>query len=331
MRKITLFVLAFISMNCTGLFGQQDPMFTKYMFNSLIFNPGYAGSNDHLAMNLIHRQQWVGLEGAPTTQSFIIHSPLKNDRVGVGLSAINDKIGPVGTLDANLSYAYRIPIGKKTKLAIGLQAGMTNWRADWTKLNIKDEPDQVFAENVNKWLPNFGAGLYLNSKYFYAGLGCPKLVEYDLRDADATSTPIYAKTYRHYFTTVGAAIPLSGDNLIFKPSALIKSAAWFGSLRKDQNFENVGAPTEVDLDLSLFFQKTLWVGVAYRTAIERGTSSDDSIDFWAAYFLKNGLRIGAAYDYTLTDIRKVSDGSFEVMLGYEFDYKTKRVVTPRYF
>ena len=150
MRKITLFALAIISMTGTGLVGQQNPMFTKYMFNSLIFNPGYAGSNDHLSMNLIHRQQWVGLEGSPVTQSLIIHSPLKNDRVGVGFSLLNDKIGPVGTLDAFASYAYRIPIGKKTKLAIGLQAGMTNWQADWTKLRIKDDPDQGRSQDKQR-------------------------------------------------------------------------------------------------------------------------------------------------------------------------------------
>lgn len=331
MRKITLLTFAFLAMTGTVSFGQQDPMFTKYMFNSLYFNPAYAGSNEHLSLNLIHRQQWVGIEGAPTTQSFTLHSPLKNERVGVGMSIVNDKIGATGTLDANFAYAYRIPFGKKFKLSVGLQAGVTNWRGDWKLLKIENQNDQVFADNVNKWLPNFGAGLYLNSKMFYAGLGCPKLVEYDLRDANATSTPIYAKTYRHYFTTVGAAIPLSGDRLIFRPSALVKSAAWFGSFRKDPSFQKIGAPTEVDIDLSFFMQQTLWVGAAYRTAIERSTSSDDSVDFWAAYFLKNGMRIGVAYDYTLTDIRKVTDGSFEVMLGYEFDYKTKRVVTPRYF
>ena len=329
MRKTTFLAFVLGLCACSGLFGQQDPMFTKYMFNSLSFNPGYAGSNEHMTLNLIHRQQWIGFDGAPVTQSFTMHTPLRNERVGVGLSAINDKIGPTGTLDVNGAYAYRIPIGK-LKLAIGIQAGVTNWRADWTKLDIKD-PDPVYSENVNKWLPNFGTGIYLSGKKAYIGLGCPKLVEYDLRTPDLANTPIYAKTYRHYFGTAGLALPLGGENLIFKPSILVKSAAWFGSFRKDDAFKNIGSPTEVDLDLSLFFFQTLWVGVAYRTAIELGDSSNDSADFWVAYFLKNGLRIGAAYDYTLTDIRKVSSGSFEVMVGYEFDYKTKRVVGPRYF
>jgi type IX secretion system PorP/SprF family membrane protein len=327
----TLFFVVCTMALSTSVFGQQDPMFTKYMFNSLTFNPGYAGSHDHMTLNLIHRQQWVGIEGAPITQSFVLHSPLRNDRVGVGLSVINDNIGAVGTLDVNGSYAYRIPLGKKTKLAVGLQAGVTNWRSDWSKVSRKDAIDPVFDDNVNKWLPNFGAGLYLQSKKYYIGMGCPKLVEYDLRKADATTTPLYAKSYRHYFATAGLALPLGSDNLIFKPSVLVKSAAWFGSFRKDAAFNNIGAPTEFDIDMSMFFFQTLWVGLAYRSAIELSKSSNDSADFWVAYFLKNGMRIGAAYDYTLTDIRKATSGSFEIMLGYEFDYKTKRVVTPRYF
>jgi type IX secretion system PorP/SprF family membrane protein len=329
MRKLISIVLFTVSA-VTGLSAQQDPMFTKYMFNSLTVNPGYAGSNDHMSMNLIHRSQWVGVKGAPTTQAFNIHTPLRNERVGVGLSAVNDKIGPTGTLDLNVSYAYRIPIGA-SKLAFGMQAGLQNWRSDWSKLDKQDDFDPTFQNNINKILPNFGAGLYFSNKHFYMGAGVPRLVEYDLRDPQAVNSPIYAKTYRHYYGTIGAALPLGGDHLIFKPSAMIKSAGAFSKIRKDKAFQQIGAPTELDVDLSMFFHQTLWLGTAYRTAIERKDSSHDSFDIWMAYFLKSGLRIGAAYDYTLTDIQRVSNGSFELMLGYEFDYKTKRIVTPRYF
>ena len=329
MRKLILLVF-FIGSVVTVTIAQQDAQFTQYMFNSLNVNPGYAGSNEHMTLNLIHRSQWVGIKGAPTTQSFNIHSPLRNERVGVGFSAINDKIGPVGTLDLNASYAYRIPVGG-SKLAVGLQAGVQNWRSDWSKLNLEDQQDPTFSTDVNKFLPNFGAGVYFYNKHFYTGVGCPRLVEYDLRDPNAVNSPIYARTYRHYYGTIGAALPLGGDHLIFKPSAMIKSAGAFSKMRKDAAFQSIGAPTSLDVDLSLFFHETLWLGTAYRTAIERTASSDDSFDVWLAYYLKNGLRIGAAYDYTLTDIQRASNGSFEVMLGYEFDYKTKRIVTPRYF
>jgi type IX secretion system PorP/SprF family membrane protein len=332
MRKIiTLFTLLFMAQLASA---QQDPMFTKYMFNSLIFNPAYAGSNDHMTINALHRTQWWGIEGAPTTQSLTVHTPMRNDRVGIGFSVVNDAIGPTNTLTANVAYSYRIPVGK-AKLCIGVQGGMYNWRADWAKVRIQDVSDDAFRDNPNIIKPNLGAGIYYYSKYFYTGLGVPRIIEYDLSSAAAAPTGFtqYAKQYRHYFYTIGAAIPLKGNALIFKPSLLVKAAAFDSKLKSDPNFQNVGAPTEFNVDLSLFIQETLWVGTSFRSAIEafNGTSTYDSVDFWAAYYLSGGYRIGAAYDYTLTKLQSKAGGSFEVMLGYEFDYKTKKTVTPRYF
>ncbi len=331
MRK-TITLVTLLMLGTLAAQAQQDPMFTNYMFNSLIFNPAYAGSRDHAVINLLHRTQWWGIDGAPTTQTISMHTPMKNDRVGVGFSLVNDKIGPTNSLDANVSYAYRIPVGKG-KLSIGLQGGITNWRADWSKLSIEQVGDIPFSENVNWWKPNIGAGVYYYTKNFYTGLGVPRIIEYDLIPNRTDQLPIYAKQYRHFYYTLGGAIPLKGNALIFKPSLLIKSAAIDNRLRRDTAFQRVAAPTEFNVDLSLFFQETLWIGASFRSSIEvfQNKSSYDSADFWAAYYLGNGLRIGASYDYTLTKLQSKAQGSFEIMLGYEFDYKTKRIVTPRYF
>ena len=333
MRKIYLFIVL-LYVGGTNLFAQQDAMFTKYMFNSLVFNPAYAGSKDHLTMNLIHRTQWWGIEGAPTTQSLIIHTPMPNERVGVGLSLVNDEIGPTNSIRANLSYAYRIPIGKG-KLSIGLQGGVMQWRADFTKLSLEQGVgDEAFDEMTpSRLLPNFGAGIYYYTPKFYVGFASPQLIEYDLRDNEI-NTNIWARQQRHYYFSAGAAFPIKGDALIFKPSILVKNVGLLSGFSKDQAFQEFGAPTEFDIDLSLMFQQALWVGVSFRSAIEGiigDQSSFDSADVWAAYYLANGLRIGLAYDYTLTKLQSVAGGSFEIMLGYEFDYKTKQVVTPRYF
>ena len=334
MRKIYLFIVL-LFVGGTNLFAQQDALFTKYMFNSLTFNPAYAGSKDHLTMNLIHRTQWTGIDGAPSTQSLIIHTPLPNERVGVGLSLINDEIGPVNSIRANLSYAYRIPVGKG-RLSIGLQGGIMNWRADFSEINLVQGAgiDEAFEEPTpSRLLPNFGAGIYYFTSKFYVGFASPQLIEYDLRD-NQINTPIWARQQRHYFLSAGAAIPIKGDALVFKPSILVKNVGLLSRFSKDVAFQDFGAPTEFDIDLSLFFQQALWVGVSFRSAIEGivgDDSSIDSADIWAAYYLANGLRIGAAYDYTLSKLQDVSGGSFELMLGYEFDYKTKQVVTPRYF
>lgn len=128
----TLFICLFFGP--VVLLAQQDAMFTKYMFNTLVYNPAYAGSHDHLSINALHRGQWWGIDGAPTTQTLSVHSPV-SDRVGIGLSLINDKIGPTGSTQVNAIYAYRIPLGAG-KLSIGLQAGVFQWRADWSQLNL---------------------------------------------------------------------------------------------------------------------------------------------------------------------------------------------------
>ena len=330
MRKI--FTLLSLLVCGLQLSAQQDPMFTNYLFNSLTINPGYAGSNEHLTINALHRTQWWGIQGAPSTQTLTVSSPLQNDKVGVGFSVVNDQIGPTNTLDLAVSYAYRIPVGK-SKLSIGLQGSYNNFRADWSKLNIQD-PDNAYNQNLNLWKPNLGAGIYFYNKNFYVGVSVPRIIEQDLISKDRVDqVAIYSKIYRHYYFSIGTAIPIRGDNLIFKPSLLIKSAAFDSRFRSDPNFIQIGAPTEANIDLSLFFQKTLWIGASFRSAIEAATnkSSFDSVDFWTAYYLSNGLRLGAGYDYTLTKLQKSAGGSFEIMAGYEFDYRTKRVVTPRYF
>ena len=151
-------------------------------------------------MNLIHRTQWTGIDGAPSTQSLIIHTPLPNERVGVGLSLINDEIGPVNSIRANLSYAYRIPVGKG-RLSIGLQGGIMNWRADFNKLNLEQTGgDEAFEElTPSHLLPNFGAGIYYFTSKFYVGFASPQLIEYDLRD-NQINTPILGKTTTALFS-----------------------------------------------------------------------------------------------------------------------------------
>ena len=155
MRKTLLLAIVWLCLIGSAE-AQQDPMFTKYMFNSLIYNPGYAGSHEYMSVRMLYRNQWWNLEGAPESQSFTIHSPV-NDKVGLGLSLLNDKIGVTGSTTANISYAYRLLLGPG-KLSIGLQGGMTNWRADWGLLKYKEPQadDEAFSNiDESQWLPNF--------------------------------------------------------------------------------------------------------------------------------------------------------------------------------
>jgi type IX secretion system PorP/SprF family membrane protein len=335
MRKLLLSTSLLLLFALSGS-AQQDPMFTKYMFNSLVFNPAYAGAKDYLSVTLLHRDQWWGIDGgingAPKTQSFTIHSPLENDKVGLGMSIVRDEIGPTNTISAMGSYAYRMPLGAG-KLCLGIQAGVMNYRSDFTKLTIQNLADQAFMNNMtpNMWIPNVGAGVhYYVPNKFYIGLSSPNLLQTTLRDGGRVGLDsAIAQQYRHYYLFAGGAIPIN-SSLVFKPSILIKNVGLFGEFQADNT---VGAPTEFDIDLSVLIYDALWVGVAFRSAFEgfTGTSSFDSGDVWVSYYLRNGFRIGASYDYTLTELSSFAQGSYEIMLGYEMNYKLKQIETPRYF
>lgn len=332
MRKlyITLIAIFAIAGLSNNLSAQQDAMFTKYMFNQLSYNPAYAGSYEFMSMNAVYRNQWWGIEGAPESQTFTIHTPLANNKIGVGLSLVNDKIGPTGTTTLNLAYAYHIPIGGG-KLSIALQGGIMNYRADFNVLDVREfNDDAYFDMTPNKWLPNFGVGLYYYSKHFYVGASVPHVLNNDLRDDAGTAK--WAMQYRHYYFMAGGMVPIN-DAMKFKPSLLIKNVGLFGEFSNSDALNYTGAPTEFDLDASLLFYDTFWVGASLRGAFEgfSDKSSMDSADIWAAYYLKNGLRVGVSYDYTLTKLQQFAQGSFDVMLGYDFDYKEKKIVTPRYF
>ncbi len=335
-KALILFLAIFtISWNC---YGQQDPMLTQYMFNTLSYNPAYAGSKEYMSFNILHRDQWLGFndnEGKPITQVFTMHTPIREKRVGFGISASMDQLGPTKQVGVHAQYAYRIPVGKG-KLALGLQGGVYNWRADFTKLTLQNTNDPAFTGDENGvrslWLPNFGAGLYFHTKSFYFGASVPHILDPDLRrdNIDPSSENLFARQYRHYYAMGGVVIRLS-DAVHFRPSFLVKNVGLFGEFR--ESGLGVSAPTEFDIDASLLFHEKFWIGTSFRSAFEgfSDESSYDSVDLWIQIMMKNGLRIGAAYDFPLSKIVDTTSGSYEVMIGFDLDYSKDKIVTPRYF
>jgi type IX secretion system PorP/SprF family membrane protein len=308
-RKNIFLLAVLLAVGCSGsVFGQQDPQYTQYMFNGLAYNPAYAGSRDALSGTFLLRKQWVQLNGAPLTGSLALHGPSRNDRHGFGVSVVHDRLGITRQNFFNGSYAYRFPVGPG-KLALGLQGGFTQFQNQYNDI-VLINPDQVNpGVNLSAALPTFGTGIYYNTERFYLGLSAPNLLagEY-FRYKNQAAQQIASTQKRHYFGTMGVVIPL-GQNVEFKPSVVAKYV---------QN-----SPFEMDFNASFLFRQRIWLGAGYRTG--------DALLFMIEYFHTGGLRIGYAYDLTLTQLRTVNTGSHELMLGFDLAPRKTKIITPRYF
>ncbi|MDH5368280.1 MAG: type IX secretion system membrane protein PorP/SprF [Cyclobacteriaceae bacterium] len=294
-------VLCFMIQN---VYGQQQVMFTQYMYNYLAMNPAYAGSHETISATALIREQWTGMEGAPSSQTFSIHSPINYQRMSLGLLVLNDNIGVTNQTGIYASYAYRIPVSDKGKLSFGLQGGLSTYNARFSEVSITDP---TFSNgNIKEMHPNVGFGLYYNTSRLYAGISTPQLIQniFDKSNPDSDS-----KILRHYFTAVGYVFPLN-RSLKLKPNVLIKMVD--------------GAPMQIDINANLLIKEIVWIGFSWRSL--------DSIDGLFQIQVTDQLQFGYAYDFiTTTDLSRVNNGSHEIMLNYKFNFYKIRVITPRYF
>lgn len=299
-------VAGFLMMVSGVAYAQQEAMYSQYMFNGLILNPAYAGSQDGLTAAALYRNQWVGVEGAPVTQTFSLHAPVKNDKVGLGLSVVNDEIGVTNTLSANGVYAYRIQLNRGV-LSMGLQAGVTKIRADYTKvkLNPQDNPDQQFTDVQNFLTFNFGNGLYYYTDKFYAGVSAPNLFRTKL---SSDTDDAYPKHARHYFISSGYVFDL-GENVKLKPSTIIKVAE--------------GAPVQFDVNANVWLHNFIGLGASYR--------SNNALVGLVEMQIAKQLRIGYAYDHPTSNISRYTANTHEVMLRFDAFRGDQRYVSPRLF
>ncbi len=302
-RNITLTLI--FGLFCQIGTAQQQVMFTQYMFNGLAINPAYAGSHDNITATFLAREQWVGLEGAPSSQTFSIHSPFNaSGSANIGALLIHDKIGVTDQTTAYLAFAYRIRFSGSARLAFGLQGGLSNYNSKFSRIS---NTDPVFANgdvNVNR--PNFGAGLYFNTDRLFAGISVPQLVrsKLDVNNSDSDS-----RLERHYFGYAGYVFDISRD-LKFKPNILFKYVG--------------NAPLEFDLNANFLIKDIIWAGLSYR--------SFDSFDALIQVQATKQLQFGYSYDFaTTTDLRRVNAGSHELMIQYTFVFGKKKIISPRYF
>ena len=292
-------------------YAQQDVLVSQYMFNTLLINPAYAGSKDYASASLLYRNQWVKFEGAPKTFVGTFHSPTRKRKVGLGLEFAADKIGVTNRYDIYGNYAYHMKMNDKLKLSLGLRGGISYFNAKLSELTVWDSNDLLFTPpSQSNILPNFGAGVYLYSKKFYLGLSVPELLSYDATRPVSLDIQnnIVPHQVRHYFATVGGAIEVSPD-FVLRPALLVKYS---------QN-----TPVETDFNLNFCIKKILWIGGAYRT----GDAAVAMVEIQAT----KKLRLGYAYDFTTSELKNYSNGSHEIMLGYDFGYDIMKIKTPRYF
>ena len=288
-------------------FGQQQPSTDLYMFEGLSINPAYAGTQVQISATLIHRDQWVNFPGAPVTQFFSSHSSFMRNKIGVGLMATRDKIGIHEDFSMYGSFAYKI-ISKTGNLSMGLQAGFNNISSDFNLLNIKDQTDVLLQGKVTTLNPNFGAGLYYYNAQYYMGFSVPYILNSDIVAVEGVLSE--ARRYRYYYLYGGTTIEIN-KNFKFKPSALVR-------------FQEE-APLSFDLNGSFVMYQTLAIGVSYRW--------DDSIISLVELKLHENLHLGYAYEITLSEISRYSNGTHELMLNWRYKIPLihKGLDCPAYF
>ncbi|HVD99564.1 MAG TPA: type IX secretion system membrane protein PorP/SprF [Cytophagaceae bacterium] len=302
-------ILVLLSIATSTVYAQQDAQYSQYMFNTLAINPAYAGSRDVISATALYRKQWVNTPGSPRTATFSVDAPFKKEKIGLGMVVFNDKIGITNTTGMYVSYAFRMRL-KKGTLALGLQAGFSQYSADFSsvKLDQDNQYDGAFASNVNKFMPNFGAGVYYNTDKFYIGVSLPRLVNNKMFNK-ADSAVSVSKQVRHMFFMAGGVIPISQD-VKLKPSTLIKIVE--------------GAPLEFDLNTNVWFYDAVAAGISYRLGAGTIVSM---IEVQAS----KQIRIGYAYDAAVGKSKVVGRGAHEIMARYEFGYVKAKVLSPRYF
>ena len=283
--------------------GQQDPQFTQYFDNALFVNSAYAGSSGMLTATSIHREQWVGFDGRPSSTTISLHSPLSYESVGLGLTAVRDAIGPLNQTMFYGDFSYSLKLGEGSKLAFGVKAGLNIISSNTSDLVTTVSGDPNLIQNVqNKINPNFGTGIYYHTPNFFVGAATPKLLEQSI---DGTETN---KEKRHYFLIGGGIFRVNNEWKI-RPTGQVKITA--------------NAPISIDLSATGIYMDQVFFGTMYRLNAAFGA--------FAQYQINPQFRIGLASDFSTTAIRNYNYGTYEVLLSYDFAFNRKGIRSPRYF
>lgn len=286
--------------------GQQLPQFTQYMYNTIAVNPAYAGSREALTVVGLHRSQWSGFLGGPTTKTLSIHAPLLHEKIGLGFSFINDELGYENFSYMYGDFSYTIQLNEISKLAFGFKGGFTAFSID-DELYLSNPNDQSINRLENRWIPNFGAGFMWLWERGYLGLSAPRLVN----NSYSKNTSYQALERISYYFTGGYVFNL-GFSTKFKPSFMVKATN--------------GAPLSTDISANFLIFEKLWLGTAYRFNNIAG-----ALGFMADFQVLRDWRIGYTYELPTSEIRPYTNGTHEIVIIFEA-FKSRRLETsPRYY
>ncbi|MHC5361986.1 PorP/SprF family type IX secretion system membrane protein [Myroides sp. LJL110] len=303
-RQLFMWCLAIVSVN--QALAQQDPQYVQYMYNPAAVNPGYAASVNNLQIFGLYRNQWVGLQGAPTTAYLSGIIPLSDNGLGMGVHFKNDQLGVMQKNSLSIDMAYTINLDHQYKLAFGLKATADLLDVNYDKLFIYDQTDPISQSNIsNKFSPNIGAGVYLYSDRAYLGLSVPMILSSDIYNDNNYKL---VKNKAHFYAMAGYVFDVS-QQVQFKPAALAKVVT--------------GAPLQVDLTANFMFVNKLTLGVGYRW--------DSSVSGLVGFQLSNELFIGYSYDADTSKLAHYNSGSHEIFVKFELFSNNKRKVAPRFF
>lgn len=308
MKKKITYILFILVTTLTNSFSQYFPIFSQYISNGLVINPAYTGSREVLSLNFMYRNQMTGFEGAPVYETFTVHAPLKNPRVGVGFMAFNEKAGPTRNTQAYATYAYRIRF-VKGRLSLGLKAGINYGDYNWKNVYTNDSNDPAFSNKNNTFiLPNIGAGIYYYSKKFFTGISVPYFLTY--KESSNRSSYDIVNDIKNYNFLITAGYLLNfSRGFKLKPSCLVKYYT--------------NSQEQVDLNLNfILLNDKLWLGTAYRL--------DEAMAGILEVQLSPQFRAGYTYEYAGKTTSYFNYTSHEITLRYEFSYKIK-AFNPRYF
>ncbi len=310
-------------------YAQQEVLTTQWAYNKLTVNPGYTGGKDIFSARILHRQQWVGIDGRPIATVLNAHSPLLNDRIGVGISYVHDKLGVVNTNILMGSYAYRLPFKNRTKLGIGINAGFSAFKIKTNELEGTHANDPYLqAGDVKKINVKVGTGVYYYGKQFYVGASTPNVIPNNLyKESDISDENLDGSSDEdvHIYLMAGYAFESKNKNVVIKPQAMFRMVA-----AKDSK-----APWQMDFNVSSVLFDRVILGSTFRTTIANKNDIDleniSSVDLMLGVYITKQWFMSYAYDFTLGSLKDYDSGSHEIMLGFDMNFKKKGAFTPRYF